>query len=125
MKIEITDHRKIYTVQKEFSQLFPFLKIEFYAKPNTSDGKSSSKLVRHAAKNLGSCRTIHTKGTITLSPNMTVNQLRSIFFERYGLTIKVSRMSGSEWINTDDTEQWTLEKQNRQGELLPTEQQTA
>ena len=116
MKIEITDHRKIYAVQKEFNELFPFLKIEFFAKPHTSGGPASNKLVTHSSKNLGSCRTVHAKGTIVITPNMTVRELKQIFTELYGLTIRVSRMVGNGWVDVADNDGWPLEEQNIEGQ---------
>lgn len=124
MKIEITDHRKIYRVQKEFSNLFPFLKIEFFAKPHTANGPASKKLVNHSSKTLGTCRTIHTKGILSITPNMTVSELKTIFAEVYGLTIQVSRTFGKEWVITDHTEKWTLERQNYEGQHSLIVQQT-
>ena len=116
MKIEITDHRKIFTVQKEFSELFPFLKIEFFGKPHTSSGAPSTKLISHASKTLGDCRTIHEKGTINISPGMTVRELEQIFKDEYGLTIKVSRIFGNGWLDTTETDGWSLEKQSKEGQ---------
>src|SRR5690242_8023191 len=116
MKIEITDHRKIFTVQRAFSDLFPFLKIEFFAKPHTSGGASSEKLIRHSSKTLGTCRTIHKKGSIHITPEMTVRELGQTFSDVYGLAIQVSRISGTNWVDTADTANWSLKKQNKEGQ---------
>jgi len=116
MNIEITDHRKIHAVQQEFSELFPFLKIEFFARPHTSGGPASAKLEKHSSKTLGLCRNIHSKGNISITPEMSVDELKSNFSDHYGLTIVVSRIFGNGWISTEDTLRWSLEKQNREGQ---------
>jgi hypothetical protein len=118
MKIAINDERKIYAIQKEFSLQFPFLKIEFFAKPHKVGGESSKKIMNASSKTLGECRTIHDKGTITIIPQMTVADLEQNFRDVYGLSVQVFRKSGKVWLETTVTDNWTLDEQNRQGESL-------
>ena len=118
MQITINDHRKIFSIQEEFNVVFPYLKIEFFSKPHKSGGGSSKKFVKHNSKTLGECRTIHNKGQITITPNMTVVDLEQNFNDVYGLGIQVFRMSGKVWLETTVTDGWTLEEQNREGESL-------
>ena len=118
MKIIINDRRKIFAVQKEFSQIFPYLKLEFYAKPHQSVGASSQKIMQHPAKKIGECRTTHQSGNITITPNMMVLDLEQSFSDVYGLTVRILRKSGKTWLKTTVTGRWTLEAQNQQGEEL-------
>lgn len=118
MKIEINDHRKVFAIQEEFSKHYPFLKLEFFAKPHKPGGESSKKLLNHGSKTLGECRTIHNSGTITISPTMTVVDLEQRFADVYGLGVQVFRKSGNVWLETSVTDGWTLEDQNKQGEAL-------
>lgn len=118
MKITINDHRKIFAIQEEFNKIFPYLKIEFFSKPHQSGGSSSKKLMQHPSKTLGECRTIHKKGIVTISPNMTVADLEQDFADIYGLSTQVFRKSGKAWLETTLTDGWTLNKQNTQGQEL-------
>ncbi|MBL7902798.1 MAG: hypothetical protein JNK73_12440 [Bacteroidia bacterium] len=118
MKISINDHRKIHAIQDEFNEVFPYLKIEFFSKPHASGGPSSKKMMKSSSKTLGECRTIHNKGSITISPEMTVDELEQRFMDVYGLSIQVFRKSGKVWLETTITDGWTLEKQNEQGKEL-------
>ena len=118
MNIIINDHRKIFAIQKEFSEMFPYLKLEFFSKPHSVGGASSKKIMKHPAKTIGQCRVIHNKGTLTITPNMTVADLEQNFADVYGLSVQVFRKSGKSWLETTVTDNWTLEKQNRQGEEL-------
>jgi hypothetical protein len=118
MKITINDKRKIFAIQEEFNQLFPYLKLEFFSKPSQAGGASPKKFVKKNGETLGECRTIHEKGKITITPNMTVSYLEEGFGEVYGLSVKVFRKSGKAWLETTVTDSWTLEEQNRQGEEL-------
>lgn len=118
MKITINDKRKIFAIQEEFNQAFPYLKLEFFSKPHTVGGGSAKKLIKHSSKTLGECRTIHNKGRMTISPEMTVAELEQRFGDVYGLGVQVFRKSGKVWLETTVTDAWTLEAQNSQGEAL-------
>ena len=118
MKITINDHRKIYAIQTEFQTVFPYLKIEFFAKPHKVGTPSPKKIMKHPSKTLGECRTIHKQGAITITPQMTVADLEQNLNAVYGLSVQVFRKSGNAWLETSVTDNWTLEQQNRQGEEL-------
>jgi hypothetical protein len=77
MEIIIHDKRKIHEIQKEFSQMFPNLKIDFFAEPCHLEKKAShNKLLMHPSKELSECRAKHSKGTLNISPQMTVSDLK-------------------------------------------------
>ena len=118
MKITINDERKISAIQKEFNDAFPYLKLEFFAKPHTKGGASSKKLIKSNSKTLGECRTIHKRGHVSIIPSMTVYELEQEFQDRYGLTLQVFRKSGRSWLETTATDGWMLSKQNSEGEAL-------
>jgi len=118
MKSVINDNRKIFSIQEIFNKEFPYLKIDFYAKSNRHGGPASEKILEKSSKTIADCRKTHKEGTVTISPNMTVAELESLFNNEYGLKINVSRKSGKSWIKTNITNNWTLEKQNEQGQIL-------
>jgi hypothetical protein len=118
MKVIINDNRKIFAIQEEFNQVFPYLRLEFFSKPHKKDGATSKKFVKHNSKTLGECRTIHNTGEITIVPGMTVSELEQGFGDVYGLGVQVFRKSGKTWLETTVTDNWTLEEQNLQGEDL-------
>jgi hypothetical protein len=62
MTIAINDRRKIYAIQEEFNTVFPYLKLEFLAKPSKPGGASSKKFMKHSSKTIGECRTISQQG---------------------------------------------------------------
>ncbi|MEI8136014.1 MAG: hypothetical protein WCH21_01685 [Bacteroidota bacterium] len=74
--------------------------------------------MKHSSKTLGECRNIHSKGSITITPNMTVTDLEQNFADVYGLGVQVFRKSGRAWLETTVTDGWTLEEQNKQGAAL-------
>lgn len=117
MNIIINDHRKIFAVQEEFNEVFPFLKLEFFAKPHKKGAASAGSMV-NSSRTLGECRVVHNKGNLTITPSMTVNDLEQSFRDVYGLKVQVYRKSGKAWLDTSVTKGWTLEEQNRQGKVL-------
>jgi hypothetical protein len=118
MEITITDQRKIFAVQKEFSDMFPFLKLEFFSKPHTGIGAPSKKLMKHISKTIADCRTIHSEGHVTIQPNMTLGELEQGFRDVFGLSLEVFRKSGEDWLEASENSDWTLERQNEEGRKL-------
>jgi len=118
MKITINDQRKIFAIQKEFNDMFPFLHLEFYSKSNNGGGVPSRKLMKHISKTIAECRTIHSSGFITIQPQMTVGELEQSFRDIYGLSVQIFHKLGDAWLDTAQTIEFTLEKQNGEAEEL-------
>lgn len=118
MKIIINDKRKIDSVQKDFSAVFPYLKLEFFSKTHNPGEATSKKLINSNLKTLGECRTRHNQAEIVITPDMTVSDLEQRFGNIYGLGVQVFRQSGRVWLETTVTDSWTLKEQNSQGEEL-------
>ncbi|HSY75378.1 MAG TPA: hypothetical protein VK890_00900 [Bacteroidia bacterium] len=121
MKIIINDHRKIFAIQKAFSEMFPFLKLEFLAKPGKVGGASPKKMLISPSKTIGQCRVVHSKGTLTILAHMTVSDLEQSFNDTFGLSVRVFRKSGKVWLETSATDMWTLEKENEIGKEMDSE----
>lgn len=119
MKISISDKRKISAIQKEFSNAFPYLRLEFFSKPHTI-GKGSDKTVRIIPdhKTIGDCRKVRKNRNLSVTPDMKVSTLEQIFKDDFGLYVQVFRKSGRVWLETTMTDDWTLAEQNHQGEEL-------
>ena len=118
MRIHITDKRKISAIQKEFSELFPYLKIEFFIKSHKIYGVSSKKSIRPVFSTIGECSSTHKSGSLSISPMTTVAELEQNFKNAFGLSAQIFRKSGKAWLETTVTDGWTLDKQNKQGEAL-------
>ena len=95
-----------------------FLKIQFFAKSNTSNGKSSTKIIKHSSKEIAECRTQHNIGEIEIMPEMSVNSLEQSFRDIFGLHVEVLRKSGKAWLETSVTGNWSLMEQNAEGMAL-------
>jgi hypothetical protein len=118
MVIHINDKRKVFAVQEEFSKVFPYLKLEFLAKPSSRGGAHPKKFVTHAAKTIGECRTVHNEGDLHIDGNLMVTELENRFHDVFGLGVQIFRRAGNIWLEATVTGNWTLDEQNRQGESL-------
>lgn len=92
-------------IQKEFNQIYPFLKIELV------DRKEPVKQVT-GGRFEGTC--YH----VDISACRTVADLENDFRTQLDLPIQVFRRAGNLWIETSLTHDWTLDQQNREGELF-------
>lgn len=102
--------------QKEFNAIFPFLKIEFFkpsSKVDASSYRTASPMTSrdHIANDIKS-------STISIDSMTTVAQLKKLLSEKFGLLSLIYRKSGSMWIETSLTEDWSLERQNHEAEQM-------
>lgn len=115
MELFITDSKTISQIQKEFSDEFPYLKLEFVELPVRIEKIHAKFKIHSADKKLLAIRKMRNEGTITLTGSVTVKELETIFWESYGLAVQIFRKSGNVWIETSLTDLWTLDRQNREG----------
>jgi len=111
----IDEHKPLSYFQKEFSTLFPFLKIDFFkASLKQEDNKNQKAQTLLPSNYMLSKNSI----SINVDASTTVEQLKSTILEKVGLFCLVYRKSGTMWIETSLTEDWSLERQNHEAELM-------
>lgn len=111
----IKDDMTISDLQRAFNERFPYLRLEFYTEPHAPGKGSPATKQIPADKKIGDVRLIHTEGGFQIDPKMKVAALEKLFAEKYGLYVQVFRRSGSLWLQTTATDDWTLEEQNERG----------
>ncbi|OIR03447.1 hypothetical protein GALL_145190 [mine drainage metagenome] len=116
--IRIADILRISQIQEAFSSEFPYLKLEFSKKSPQATPLAVKQPLINVDKTLSESRTIFKDGKIEIVPTMTVSELEQKFNDIYGLSTQVFRKSGNIWLVTTITDKWTLEEQNRQGEII-------
>lgn len=112
----ITDNNKLEDIQREFQEMFPWLKLEFYSGSYQPGHASPAYHQLDPKLTIGQVRTKHKDGELEIRPDMTVKELEQKFWEQYGLVAQVFRRSGTIWLQTSKTDEWTLAEQNRKGE---------
>jgi hypothetical protein len=103
-------------LQKEFADVYPFLKIEFF----TNDGNrqnlySRQRQVPEHLKLKDALSWKRQEGELEISDTMTVADLENVFIDQYGLPVEIFRRSGNIWLGTSITDNWTLKQQNEHG----------
>ncbi len=117
MLLRIAPNRLVSEVQDEFNQAFPYLKLEFFqdrSKPKDKNGVGVNKVVPHH-KRIGDCQPKVVDGLCEIQDAMKVSDLEKKLKEQFGLNVQVFRHSGTIWLQTTITDNWTLQKQNEHG----------
>ena len=118
MKMHIHHNDTLELVQKSFSAEFPFLKLEFFNRPHDKGMPTEKQYMLNSKRTIDSCSPKLSEATVMISTAMTVQELEGVFQERLGLNIQVFRKSGRVWLETTATDEWSLFKQNEEGQEL-------
>lgn len=103
-------------VQHEFERDFPSLKFEFFKKAHHEFEISNPKqMYFDRGKQLEEIGLTHSV-SIDYTPQTKAWDFEKSFEEKAGLHIQVFRKSGDVWLETGQTDEWTLEELNKQGE---------
>ena len=111
----ITDDKRIADIQREFSNKFPYLKIEFYSEHHEAHEGSAQNQLLDPKKTIGEISNMHKTGDVSINGHLKVSTLEQMMYEKYGLNVQVWRKSGSIWLQTTSTDDWTLSEQNERG----------
>lgn len=117
MILKLNKFAKLKEIQDDFARAFPYLKIEFFRHPHNVYEASPKKDIRQPGNAMIATRK-NVDAELLVEGSMTVAQLEQAFFAATGLNVQVFRKSGTVWIETSLTDDWTLEHQNKEGELL-------
>jgi hypothetical protein len=105
-------------IKKDFNELFPFLKIEFFRHKHSYKGANSKKELVTRNYTLQQLQKDDSDKEILINENMSVYSLEQLFQEKFGLSVQVFRQSGRSWLETTMTDDWSLKYQNEQGREL-------
>ena len=117
MIIVIKKDSLVRDVQNQFTGYFPFLKIEFL-KGSLEGGVVLKKEYATPGDFFKRIPSLKYEGEIYLDFKQAINELEKHFKEYYGVSIHIFRKAGNVWIETTLTNDWTLERQNKEAELM-------
>lgn len=111
MELEVKEEQTVLETRKAFQKMFDGLKIEFFQKSH-EEGESSNV----GGRWLGTTAMIDIVNcdlpfTITLSKDMTVAEVEAAWERTAGVHTQVFRNMHGLWIETVQTDNYTLEKQ--------------
>ncbi len=117
--ILINQQSTLRVVQELFHSVYPYLRITFYVlSANKSEG-FKNKQVEQLDKTIGDySKTNEVAQNLVILPTMSVSDLDDNFQKLFHLSIKISRQSGIMWLPIKQTDGWSLEEQNNEGEAL-------
>lgn len=118
MKIAIYSQKTVKEVKHEFTHTFPFLKLEFFRKKNTSGHGSPVWEEVNASSQLIDVSGVLREGEIELKPTDTVKQVEQKFENEYGLPVHIYRRHYGEWAETKVSDDLTLREQNTIGRVI-------
>lgn len=106
----ITSDKLVRDIQQEFSQAFPFLKLEFFTKKAAVKKRISNdqflSIENVPGKQGAECKKLF------LTPGLTIKELAKTCDELFGVSVSVYRRFSNLWLETSITENFTLQQQN-------------
>jgi hypothetical protein len=124
MHLNIAPDRLISEIQKEFNEIFPFLKLEFFNNRSFARNNFSASQIIPWNKKLGEGQTGIKEGDIEIEESMKVSELENLFKDKFKLAVQVFRKSGTIWLETTMTDSWSLLQQNSHGKEISTNKAT-
>lgn len=118
MKIFLSSESTLRDINREFQARFPLLKLEFCrhnhqpAQSSVFDNKIPSRV---PLKNISDLVPAY----ISIDPMDTVAEVEQRFQTKFGLPVQIFRRAGDVWVETVQTDDLTLLKQNSMGTLAP------
>jgi hypothetical protein len=116
MRITINESKSIGSIQEEFSRLFPYLKLEFFFGHHELGGGHRANMVYNDATPIGEVGCVEGEQSFEITPKMTVEALEHALSQKFKVAAEVYRLSEGYWMDTSETDWWTLEEQNNRGE---------
>ena len=119
MELFFSSESTIREINKGFQKRFPFLKLEFYRQQAKTEQYKywKDKLSAHVTLKETGSKLI--PAMIKIDPIDTVDELEQRLRNNYGLFVQVLRKSGDVWLETVQTNDFTLERQNSIGATVP------
>ena len=106
------------TLKGAFSVHFPYLKWEFFYTHHEKQEGSPKKEMVTTNLRMEQLNPSIQGGILQFHSETTVHELEEMIWQQCGIDVQVFRKSGTIWLETTVTDQWTLAFQNEQGKEL-------
>lgn len=116
--MKISNDRKLKELQKDFQEVFPFLKMEFYRKAHEIGEESPEEDRYDLELKIGAIRQLQNVGFVALDEDLSTGDFEKILKDQFGLNVQIFRKSYHEWLQTWATDNWSLKEQNRRGSIM-------
>ncbi len=111
MQIKLKLETTIEEIQKQFTSLFPHLKLGFFRDLNQDQILTANELIRNDKLKISELSDIAISGTLEIDPLQTIIDFEKSILSQYGLQVQVFRKSGNAWLVTTSTDSKTFAEQ--------------
>lgn len=119
MEIEIASSRTIKEIQDEFNHKFPYLTLQFFGLSSVATNLfSKENRIESHNQTLGELYVLDHSGMVNVNGHVKVDTLENQFLDEFQIPVQLYRKSGNLWLQTIETNHWTLSEQNRHGEEM-------
>jgi hypothetical protein len=118
MELSIKGNDSIKKVKEDFHAKFPNLKIEFFYHGHfEGEGSPAADMVKGDVT-VNELQSHTSDGNITYSGSMKIGDLESVVKEKFGLNIQVFRKASRVWLETMNSDNWTLDEANKHAQEM-------
>ncbi len=116
MELIIESSMSLRDIRGVFNTTYPYLKLEFFDFKAGSEVKfSRENIVTKLNITLSQLGNDQAQSFIRVNRSNKTGDLEKIFREKFGVHVQVFRKTGAAWIETTQTDDWTLDEQNKAG----------
>lgn len=112
MNISISSTTTLAQIQQQFSQRFPYLKIEFFIDENGDNVLTANEMIRNHRLPLADVAKNKLTESIEIHGSNAVFELEMLFCKGLGIDAQVFHKRGQNWIATTTTDGVTLDVLN-------------
>ncbi len=114
-QLYIFGEKTLFEINEEFQQVYPHLKLKFFRLHHEpQEGSESSAKIPYTIK-ISRVSQHFQNGHIGINGNKKVSSFEKEFEKKYGVPVQVYRRSGHTWLQTINTDSWSLYEQNEEG----------
>ena len=116
MELIFNSNMSLIDIRGAFNALYPYLKLEFFSFREGSEEKfSRENLVDDLNMTLHQLGNGKEGAYIRVNGNIRTGQFEDMFKEKFGVHVQVFRKTGTSWLETSQTDDWTLDEQDKAG----------
>lgn len=112
MNIHINPSSTVKDLKADFRERFENLKLEFFYHAHEEGEGSPKKDQVPNDVQLSSLMKDEHDGDIFYTASTTISALEQLFARRFGLNVQVFRFAGQTWLETMNSDSWTLQRAN-------------
>ncbi|MFM6984163.1 MAG: hypothetical protein ACKOXF_08515 [Chitinophagaceae bacterium] len=113
MIIDIKSDMMLKDLKKQFHSYYPHLKIEFFSEERNQSGRNSREQMLSNEALLSDIKGFIAQ-KIEFSGDTTVAAFEAMFADMAGLNVQVFRKSGNVYLETSNTDDWTLDQEHKE-----------